>query len=310
MTRAHLAYDLHRQVAVDAPVDRLGVDLGVDAFGQTGHHGAVDGRESHIAVAEGLHVRLDAAVHSGRVHRAAGCIDRDSAIDGVGIDGRTDLVDLKPAIDRGRVDRNALRKDHGEAHGDVVLADAVHAVVAPLVATRLACLPHRADRNAELRRHWNDLDAAGVRVAPALFDMHFERVALSTDDIDGPVGVANPDALRRLDLPVVVPFGADVAAAAEEVPAFAVAPIHVTERAQRAQAGRQMVFDVASDASEEQPDADDDAEEHAAANDLATPRAPETLDGCGLIQGHVHGHRCYGPSISQVSPRRATARRG
>src|SRR2546422_6024099 len=70
------------------------------------------------------------------------------------------------------------------------------------------------------------------------------------------------------------------------------------------------LFDVASDASEEQPDADDDAEEHAAANDLATPRAPETLDGCGLIQGHVHGHRCYGPSISQVSPRRATARRG
>src|SRR2546427_637294 len=212
MTRAHLAYDLHREVAVDAPVDRLGVDLGVDAFGQTGHHGAVDGRESHIAVAEGLHVRLDAAVHSGRMYRAAGCIDRDAAIDGVGI--------------------------------------------------------------------------------------------------DGPVGVANPDALRRLDLPVVVPFGADVAAAAEEVAAFAVAPIHVAERAQRAQAGRQMVFDVASDASEEQPDADDDAEEHAAANDLATPRAPETLDGCGLIQGHVHGHRCYGPSISQVSPRRATARRG
>src|SRR2546430_1256003 len=241
MTRAHLAYDLHRQVAVDAPVDRLGVDLGVDAFGQTGHHGAVDGRESHIAVAEGLHVRLDAAVHSGRMHRAAGCIDRDAAIDGVGIDGRTALVDLKPAIDRGRVNRNALREDHGEAHGHVVLADAVHAVVAPLVATRLACLPHRADRNAELRRHWNDLDAAGARVAPALFDMHFVRVALSTDDIDGPVGVANPDALRRLDLPVVVPFGADVAAAAEEAAAFAVAPIQTEEHTSELQSQSNLV---------------------------------------------------------------------
>src|SRR5229473_7250211 len=52
-----------------------------------------------------------------------------------------------------------------------------------------------------------------------------------------------------------------------------------------------MVFDVFRGASEEQADADDDAKQHAAANDLATPRAPETLDGCGLIQGHVHGHR-------------------
>src|SRR5216684_3990891 len=52
-----------------------------------------------------------------------------------------------------------------------------------------------------------------------------------------------------------------------------------------------MVFDVFRGASEEQADADDDAKQHAAANDLATPRAPEPLDGCGLIQGHVHGHR-------------------
>src|SRR5260370_14505745 len=52
-----------------------------------------------------------------------------------------------------------------------------------------------------------------------------------------------------------------------------------------------MVFDVFRGASEKQADADDDAKQHAAANDLATPRAPETLDGCRLIQGHVHGHR-------------------
>ena len=206
--------------------------------------------------------------------------------------------------------QGAATRTQGPVDSDVILADAVLVVIPAVVAASLPRLPDGTDRHAELGLHRDDLYHVWIGRTPAFFDVHFERVASAAYDVDGAVGIANPDPLRRLHLHMVMPFRADIAAVAEEVAAFAVAPLHVAECAQGAKAGRQMVFDVAGDVAEEQPDADDDAEQHAAANNFAAPRAPEPLDRCGLIQGHIHGHRWYGALISQVSPRRATARRG
>ena len=125
--------------------------------------------------------------------------------------------------------------------------------------------------------------------------MHDKAVANSRDDLDGAVRVADPDMLCRLDQRPVIPGIADFAAMAKEVAALPVTPIEIAERAERAE-GR---GNADPDAPDEEAGADHQTKEHAAANELATPRAPKTpcrCSGC-LIQRHVHGYGLVRSSI-------------
>src|SRR6266576_3221072 len=58
-----------------------------------------------------------------------------------------------------------------------------------------------------------------------------------------------------------------------------VAPVEIAERPKGAQRGR----DANADAANEETGPDDEPEQHAAADDLATPRAPETPSRCSRL---------------------------
>src|SRR5258705_5648534 len=279
MPRADLAGDLHREVGLDAAVHRFGIDVRVDLHRHPRAPRTVHGGEPDIAAREPLHVRSDAAVDCRRLTRTGRRIDRDAAVDGRGFDRRADAVDFQPAVHGRHIDGNAARQLHGEAHCDVVLLHAVHAIVAALVAALIACLPEGADGEATLGEHGNQLHALWVGVAPALLDIDHDAVARCRDDFDGPVRVADPDVLRRLDERPGFPRIANLAAAPEEIAAVPVAPVEIAERPEGAQRGR----DVNADAADEKAGPDDETKEHAAADDLATPRAPETPSRCSRL---------------------------
>src|SRR5437868_3119342 len=95
---APLAADFQGQVPLDAHIHRLGVELSIDALRQSRHHGTVDGGESHVTVAERLHVGFDAAVYGCGLHRATRCAHGDATIDGIGNDWRAHMLDLESAI--------------------------------------------------------------------------------------------------------------------------------------------------------------------------------------------------------------------
>ena len=83
--------------------------------------------------------------------------------------------------------------------------------------------------------------------------MDHEAVARSRHDVDRTVRIADPDLLVRLQEHAVIPGIADFAAVAEEIAAFAVAPVEIAEGAQ----GAERRGDVESDAANEQAGADD-----------------------------------------------------
>src|SRR6266545_338858 len=279
VARADLAGDLDREVGLDAAVHRFGIDVRVDLLRQPRAHRTVHGGEPDIAARKRLHVRFDAAVDCRRLDRTGRRIHRDAAVDRRGFDRRAHAVDFQPAVHGRRIDGNVPRQLHGEAHRDVVLLYAVHAIVAALVAALVARFPQGADGEAALGEHGNQLHALWVGVAPALLDIDHEAVARSRDDFDRPVRVADPDVLRRLDEGPVFPRIANLAAAPEEIAAFPVAPVEIAERPEGAQRGR----DANADAADEEAGPDDETEEHAAADDLATPRAPETPSRCSRL---------------------------
>src|SRR5437879_4021199 len=184
--------------------------------------------------------------------------------------------------------RDGVGQLHREPARDVCLCHSVHPVVAAFVAALLARVPQRADGEATLGEHGDDSHALRSGLAPALLDVDHDAVARSRDDFDRTVRIADPDVLIRLDQRPVIPRIADLPAAAEQIAAVAIAPIEIAERPEGAQRG----WNVDADAADEETGADDQTEQHAAADDFATPRAPDTPSGCGrsrLIQRHVHG---------------------
>src|SRR5207302_9406406 len=129
-------------------------------------------------------------------------------------------VDLQPAIDRRGVDGDVARQLHGEPYRDVVLLHTTNVIIATVVAAALARVPEGADRQPALGQDGNELYALWVGVAPTLLGLDDEAVARPGDDVDRPVGIANPDALSRFDEDTVVPRVADFAAVAKEVAGF------------------------------------------------------------------------------------------
>src|SRR5467141_3517296 len=287
--RADLADDLDGEVGLDAAVHGFRVDVGIDLQREPGAHRTVHGGEPDIAVGERLHVGFDAAVDRRRLHRTGRGIHRDAAVHRRGFDGSADAVDFQTAVHRRGIDGDVAGQLNREAHRDVVLFHTVHPVIAAFVAALLARVPQRADGEATLAEHGDDSHALRAGLTPALLDVDHDAVARSRDDFDRTVRIADPDVLVRLDQRPVIPRIADLTAAAEQIPAVAIAPIEIAKRAQRTEGARDVDFD----ATNEQAGTDDHAEQHAAADDFATPRAPDTPSGCGrsrLIQRHVHGY--------------------
>src|ERR1051325_3186549 len=280
VTRAHLAADFDREVGLDAPVHGLGIDVGVDGPREPRGDRAVDRREPHVAARQLLHVGVDAAVHGGCFDRAAGRIHVDAAVHRRRLDGGAHAGKLQRAVHGRGVDGDAVRQLHVEAHRNVVLAHAVQPVVAAVAAAPLARVPQRAHGESALGQHRHELDGAGTRAPPALLDLDDEAIADAGFDVDRTVGIADPHVLRGGQDRGVVPGVSDFAAAAEEVAAVAVAPVEIAERAERAEGRGHANFDAA----DEQAGAEDECEQHAAADELAAPRAQEPSDRRRMIE--------------------------
>src|SRR6185312_3898518 len=181
------------EVGRERSVDRLHVDVGVEAVRQLRGDRTVDGAVAEVAVArQGIHAHAYVAVHGAGVDRTGGGGGFDGSVHGVRFDGRGGAGNTDVAVHRTGVHPHAFRQLHGEMHRYVVGASVIVVRVVTVFVASVAFIPKRADGHVAAVLRDDEVDAAGIGVSMVFLGaVHRGLVAGRRFDINRAIQVAH-----------------------------------------------------------------------------------------------------------------------